>query len=129
MDNLLSAFYGKDHLDAVWAPNDALAIGIISSLKGVGYGSGQQAMPILTGQDADVQNVKNIVRGDQTSTVFKDTRRLAGVAADMVRRRCVTFVSHFDAHSRGGSGRRRSTFSRCSMGAATACRILSLAAR
>ncbi|WNC94852.1 sugar ABC transporter substrate-binding protein [Paraburkholderia sp. FT54] len=84
MDNLLSAFYGKDHLDAVWAPNDALAIGIISSLKGVGYGSGQQAMPIITGQDADVQNVKNIVRGDQTSTVFKDTRKLAGVAADMV---------------------------------------------
>lgn len=84
MDNLLSAFYGKDHLDAVWAPNDALAIGIISSLKGVGYGSGQQAMPIITGQDADVQNVKNIVRGEQTSTVFKDTRKLAGVAADMV---------------------------------------------
>jgi putative multiple sugar transport system substrate-binding protein len=84
MDNLLSAFYGKDHLDAVWAPNDALAIGIISSLKGVGYGSAQQAMPIITGQDADVQNVKNIVRGDQTSTVFKDTRKLAGVAADMV---------------------------------------------
>lgn len=84
MDNLLSAFYGKDHLDAVWAPNDALAIGIISSLKGVGYGSGQQPMPIITGQDADIQNVKNIVRGDQTSTIFKDTRKLASVAADMV---------------------------------------------
>ena len=84
MDNLLSAFYGKDHLDAVWTPNDALAIGVISSLKGVGYGSGQQAMPIITGQDADVQNVKNIARGDQTSTVFKDTRKLASVAADMV---------------------------------------------
>jgi putative multiple sugar transport system substrate-binding protein len=28
--------------------------------------------------------VKNIVRGDQTSTVFKDTRKLASVAADMV---------------------------------------------
>ncbi|MDR5823590.1 multiple monosaccharide ABC transporter substrate-binding protein [Caballeronia sp. LZ043] len=84
MDNLLSAFYGKDHLDAVWAPNDALAIGIISSLKGVGYGSGQQAMPVITGQDADVQNVKSIVRGEQTSTVFKDTRKLAGVTADMV---------------------------------------------
>ena len=39
MDNLLSAFYGKDHLDAVWTPNDAIAIGVISSLKGVGYGS------------------------------------------------------------------------------------------
>src|ERR1700744_410662 len=75
MDNLLSAFYGKDHLDAVWTPNDAIAIGVVSSLKGVGYGSGQQTMPIITGQDADIQNVKNMFRGYQTSTVFKDTRK------------------------------------------------------
>ena len=84
MDNLLSAFYGKDHLDAVWTPNDAIAVGVISSLKGIGYGSAQQTMPVVTGQDADIQNVKNIVRGDQTSTVFKDTRKLAGVTAEMV---------------------------------------------
>ncbi|WP_321940205.1 multiple monosaccharide ABC transporter substrate-binding protein [Paraburkholderia sp. J8-2] len=84
MDNLLSAFYGKDHLDAVWTPNDAIAIGVISSLKGVGYGSAQSPMPVVTGQDADVQNVKAIVRGDQTTTVFKDTRKLASVTADMV---------------------------------------------
>ena len=84
MDNLLSAFYGKDHLDAVWTPNDAIAVGVVSSLKGIGYGSAQQAMPVVTGQDADIQNVKNIVRGDQTSTVFKDTRKLAGVTAEMV---------------------------------------------
>jgi putative multiple sugar transport system substrate-binding protein len=84
MDNLLSAFYGKDHLDAVWTPNDAIAIGVISSLKGVGYGSAQQAMPTVTGQDADVQNVKAIIRGDQTTTVFKDTRKLASVTADIV---------------------------------------------
>jgi putative multiple sugar transport system substrate-binding protein len=84
MDDLLSAFYGKDHLDAVWTPNDAIAVGVVSSLKGIGYGSAQQAMPVVTGQDADIQNVKNIVRGDQTSTVFKDTRKLAGVTAEMV---------------------------------------------
>ena len=84
MDNLLSAFYGKDHLDAVWTPNDAIAIGVVSSLKGVGYGSGPQTMPVITGQDADIQNVKNIARGEQTSTVFKDTRKLASVTADMV---------------------------------------------
>ncbi len=84
MDNLLSAFYGKERLDAVWTPNDAIAIGVISSLKGVGYGSPQQPMPVVTGQDADVQNVKAIIRGDQTTTVFKDTRKLAGVTADMV---------------------------------------------
>jgi putative multiple sugar transport system substrate-binding protein len=84
MDNLLSAFYGKDHLDAVWTPNDAIAIGVISSLKGVGYGSPQQVMAVVTGQDADVQNIKAIIRGDQTTTVFKDTRKLASVTADMV---------------------------------------------
>lgn len=84
MDNLLSAFYGKEHLDAVWTPNDAIAIGVISSLKGVGYGAAQAGMPVVTGQDADVQNVKAIMRGEQTTTVFKDTRKLASVTADMV---------------------------------------------
>ena len=84
MDNLLSAFYGNNRLDAVWTPNDAIAIGVISSLKGVGYGSAQQLMPIVTGQDADLQNVKGIIRGDQTTTVFKDTRKLASVTADIV---------------------------------------------
>ena len=39
MDNLLSAFYGKKRVDAVLSPYDGLSIGIISSLKGVGYGS------------------------------------------------------------------------------------------
>lgn len=84
MDNLLSAFYGKDHVQAVWTPNDAIAVGVISSLKGVGYGSAQQPMPVITGQDADLQNVKAIIRGDQTTTVFKDTRKLASITADMV---------------------------------------------
>jgi putative multiple sugar transport system substrate-binding protein len=41
-------------------------------------------MAVVTGQDADVQNIKAIIRGDQTTTVFKDTRKLASVTADMV---------------------------------------------
>lgn len=84
MDNLLSAFYGNAHLDAVLSANDQLAIGVIASLRGVGYGSGQTAMPIVTGQDAEIPSVKAIVRGDQYSTVFKDTRALAGAAAQMM---------------------------------------------
>ena len=36
MDNLLSAFYGKDKIHAVLSPYDGLSIGILSSLKGVG---------------------------------------------------------------------------------------------
>jgi len=84
MDNLLSANYGNTHLDAVLCPNDGIAIGVISSLRGVGYGTPKQPMPAITGQDAEAQNVKAIIRGDQATTVYKDTRQLATVAATMV---------------------------------------------
>ena len=84
MDNLLSAYYGKKRVDAVLSPYDGLSIGIISSLKGVGYGSGNQKMPIISGQDSEVPSVKAILRGEQYSSIFKDTRDLARVTADMV---------------------------------------------
>jgi putative multiple sugar transport system substrate-binding protein len=84
MDNLLSAFYGRKRVDAVLSPYDGLSIGILSSLKGVGYGSGDMAMPIVSGQDAEVPSIKSILRGEQYSTIFKDTRDLARVTADMV---------------------------------------------
>ena len=84
MDNLLSAFYGNKRVDAVLSPYDGLSIGIISSLKGVGYGSASQPMPVISGQDAEVPSIKAMLRGDQYSTIFKDTRDLAKVTADMV---------------------------------------------
>lgn len=84
MDNLLSAFYTNQRVDAVLSPYDGLSIGIISSLRGVGYGSGNQKMPVITGQDAEIPSMKSILAGQQTSTIFKDTRELAKVAAEMV---------------------------------------------
>jgi putative multiple sugar transport system substrate-binding protein len=84
MDNLLSAFYGKKRVDAVLSPYDGLSIGIISSLRGVGYGSADQPMPIISGQDAEVASIKAMLRGEQYSSIFKDTRDLARVTADMV---------------------------------------------
>ncbi|MBR0773356.1 sugar-binding protein [Bradyrhizobium diazoefficiens] len=84
MDNLLSAYYGNKKVNAVLSPYDGLSIGIISSLKGVGYGSADQKMPIISGQDAEVPSIKAMLRGDQYSTIFKDTRDLAKVTADMV---------------------------------------------
>ncbi|MBU3031113.1 multiple monosaccharide ABC transporter substrate-binding protein [Paracoccus marinaquae] len=84
MDNLLSANYTDKQVHGVLAPYDGLSIGILSSLKGVGYGSGDMAMPIVTGQDAEVQSVKSILAGEQYSTVFKDTRELARVTVGMV---------------------------------------------
>jgi putative multiple sugar transport system substrate-binding protein len=84
MDNLLSAFYSNKKLAAVLSPYDGLSIGILSSLKGVGYGSGDMPMPIVSGQDAEVPSIKSMLRGEQYSTIFKDTRDLAKVTADMV---------------------------------------------
>ena len=84
MENLLSAFYTSKHVDAVLSPYDGLSIGIIAALKGVGYGSTEVPMPIISGQDAEVPSVKSIINHEQYSTVFKDTRELAKVAANMV---------------------------------------------
>ncbi len=85
MDNILSAFYSDgSRVDAVLAPYDGLSRGIISSLRGVGYGTADQAWPIISGQDAEVPSVKAIIAGEQYSTVFKDTRELAKTTADLV---------------------------------------------
>jgi putative multiple sugar transport system substrate-binding protein len=84
MDNLLSAYYGNEKVHAVLSPYDGLSIGILSSLKGVGYCTAQQPCPVVSGQDAEVQSVKSMLRGEQYSTVFKDTRELAKVASNMI---------------------------------------------
>jgi putative multiple sugar transport system substrate-binding protein len=84
MENLLSAFYTKNHVDAVLSPYDGLSIGIIAALKGVGYGTKELPMPVISGQDAEIPSVKSIINHEQYSTIFKDTRELAKVAAGMV---------------------------------------------
>jgi putative multiple sugar transport system substrate-binding protein len=84
MDNLLSAFYGKEKVHAVLSPYDGLSIGILSSLKGVGYCTAQQPCPVVSGQDAEIPSVKSMLRGEQSSTVFKDTRELAKVTVNLV---------------------------------------------
>ena len=84
MDNLLSAYYGKEKVHAVLSPYDGLSIGILSSLRGVGYGSAGQPWPFVSGQDAEVPSVKSIIKGEQYSTIFKDTRELAKVTVKMV---------------------------------------------
>jgi putative multiple sugar transport system substrate-binding protein len=84
MENLLNAYYTDKRVDAVLSPYDGLSIGIISALKGVGYGAPEQPMPVITGQDAEVGSIKAMIAGEQTYTVFKDTRELARQTAAMV---------------------------------------------
>lgn len=84
MENLLSSTYTEDKLNGALSPYDGLSIGILSALKGVGYGSGDMVMPVVTGQDAELPSIKSMLSDEQYSTVFKDTRELAKVAVSMV---------------------------------------------
>jgi len=85
MDNLITANYANGKvLDAVLSPNDSLAIGIVASLKNNGYGAAGKPYPVLTGQDYDKANVKAMIAGQQSMSVFKDTRTLAAKVVDMV---------------------------------------------
>ncbi|KFL30407.1 sugar ABC transporter substrate-binding protein [Devosia riboflavina] len=85
MDNILSANYSDGStVQGVLAPYDGLSRGIISSLRGVGYGSADLPWPVISGQDAEAPSVKAIVAGEQYSTIYKDTRELAKTTADLV---------------------------------------------
>ncbi|MDF2826901.1 MAG: chvE [Mycobacterium sp.] len=83
MDNLLSKAYTSGRVDAVLSPYDGMSLGIISALKSAGYGTPDKPLPIVTGQDAELASVKSIIAGEQTQTVFKDTRELAKSAVQM----------------------------------------------
>lgn len=85
MDNLITSNYTKgEKLDAVLSANDSLAIGIVASLKSNGYGTSAKPYPILTGQDCDIANVKAIIEGQQSMSIYKDTRLLAAKTVSMV---------------------------------------------
>ena len=84
MAALLARCYTDTRPDAVLCANDSIALGVLEALKNDGYGTPERPLPLITGQDADVPNVRAIIAGEQTMTVFKDTRRLAAETARMV---------------------------------------------
>jgi D-xylose transport system substrate-binding protein len=65
-------------IDGVVAANDGLANAAISALK-------QRKLPQVpvTGQDATLQGLQNIVNGDQCMTVYKATKKEADAAAEL----------------------------------------------
>jgi D-xylose transport system substrate-binding protein len=78
MENILTAQQNK--IDAVVASNDGTALGELQALKAQGLAG---KVPI-SGQDATADGCNSIVRGEQTVTVFKDTRLLAPQAVKMI---------------------------------------------
>lgn len=79
-DTLLTGSYGTASLDGVLSPNDTLARAVLTSVKAAG-----KPLPIITGQDSEVESVKSIMAGEQYSTINKDTRKLVEHAITMVK--------------------------------------------
>lgn len=85
MENLITSNkYGPKgtKLDAVYSSNDSCANGITNALKAAGYTAAN--FPIITGQDCDIVSVKNMLKGEQAMSIFKDTRTLASKVVEMV---------------------------------------------
>jgi putative multiple sugar transport system substrate-binding protein len=79
-DTLLTGSYGTESLDGVLSPNDTLARAVLTSVKAAG-----KPLPVITGQDSEVESVKSIMAGEQYSTINKDTRKLVEHAITMVK--------------------------------------------
>ena len=84
MSGLLQNYYSDGtELHAILSPNDGLAMGIINALKEIGYGK-DKPFPIITGQDCVPSNVVAMINGEQSMSVFKDTRSLASKTVEMI---------------------------------------------
>jgi D-xylose transport system substrate-binding protein len=68
----------NNQIDGVLAANDGLANAAISAIK-------QRKLPQVpvTGQDATLQGIQNIVNGDQCMTVYKAVKKEADAAAEL----------------------------------------------
>ena len=78
MENLLSNDAQSVTLDAVLAPNDTLARAIIEACKA--DAKYRTKLPVISGQDAEIDSLVAIRNGEQYMTVFKDTNKLAEAA-------------------------------------------------
>ncbi|NEW81275.1 MAG: sugar ABC transporter substrate-binding protein [Mariniphaga sp.] len=66
-------------LDAIICGNDAMALGAIKALKERGL----EGKVAVAGQDADVPNIQQIMKGNQSVTVFKRIKTMASTAAEL----------------------------------------------
>ncbi|MCL2196819.1 MAG: sugar-binding protein [Treponema sp.] len=82
MENLLSNDARTVTLDAILAPNDTLARAILEACKADAKYRGK--LPVISGQDAEYDSAASIKNGEQYSTVFKDTAKLAEAAVILV---------------------------------------------
>ena len=80
-EGILNSYYADGtQLDAWLCSNDSTALGVENALESTYTGE----YPIVTGQDCDIANTKNMIAGKQSMSVFKDTRTLAAQVVKMI---------------------------------------------
>ena len=81
MEAIISSYYADGTpIDVVLCSNDSTALGVENALENNYTGE----WPVITGQDCDMANVKNMIAGKQSMSIFKDTRTLATQVVKMV---------------------------------------------
>lgn len=81
MQNILSSYYaGGTQLDVALCSNDSTALGVTQAIESDYAGKNTV---IITGQDGDEANLKNIVDGKQTMTVYKAVANEAVATLDL----------------------------------------------
>ena len=83
MKETLATFYkGDTQFDVALCANDSTALGVANALATDYKG---ENTPIITGQDGDISNLKNIVDGKQSMTVYKNVNDEAEVAFEVCK--------------------------------------------
>jgi len=81
MQNILGSYYsGGKQLDAALCSNDSTALGVTKAIESDYAGKNKV---LITGQDGDEPNLKNIVDGKQSMTVYKAVANEAVVTLDL----------------------------------------------
>ena len=83
MQNTLASYYSDGTvLDIALCSNDSTALGVAQAITSDYAGSNK---PIVTGQDGDIANLRNIVDEIQTMTVYKNVSDEAGVTLEVAK--------------------------------------------
>jgi putative multiple sugar transport system substrate-binding protein len=83
MQNILASYYADGtQLDVCLCSNDSTALGVTQAIESDYAGSNT---PIITGQDGDVANLKNLLDGKQSMTVYKAVANEAVVTVALAK--------------------------------------------
>lgn len=89
--------FKPSQIDGVYAANDGQASGVIAAMTGAGVA--KTALPPITGQDAQLAAIQDIVAGEQFVTIYKpipvEANKAAEVAVDIANGKDITGTTDF----------------------------------